>query len=196
MKYNKEQILSLYKQGYSLKQVANLVGCSSSFAGLVVKKSGVNRKSTGKDLPPLTRLQSRLLRNCETGCLEYQGYLLEGYGQIKLNGKVTTAHRLAYSLFVGEIPEGLLVCHKCDNRKCCEPTHLFLGTHQDNSIDMVSKNRQAKKDELPQSKFSIEEFQKIRALQEQGLSLTKIAKAIGVSRPTVSRWLINENQRF
>ena len=82
--------------------------------------------------------------NEETGCWEWgKGTSSYGYGCVFRNkiesGRV--AHRLSYVIFVAPIPKGLFVCHHCDNPKCINPKHLFLGTAKDNSEDMVSKGR-------------------------------------------------------
>lgn len=78
----------------------------------------------------------------ETGCWNWTaGKDRQGYGILKLNRSMKKAHRVSYEYYVGPVPEGLLVCHNCDNPTCVNPTHLFTGTHQDNNQDKVNKGR-------------------------------------------------------
>jgi len=81
----------------------------------------------------------------DNGCLEWQGArLASGYGLIgrgRRDEGMAYVHRLAWELAHGPIPDGMFVCHHCDNPPCCNVEHLFLGTHADNMADMVTKGR-------------------------------------------------------
>jgi hypothetical protein len=94
-----------------------------------------------KDLEKEKRFNESIIK-LENGCWEWNRHInMYGYGLMCFRKKRELAHRVSYSIFKGNVPKESLVCHKCDNRKCANPDHLFLGTHKDNTRDMMSKNR-------------------------------------------------------
>ena len=103
------------------------------------EKSRPSDKLTDEDYR--ARLTARL-KEGPNGCLEYQGKLYwRGYGMMSYRCKNWRVHRLAYHLFRGPIPDGMVICHTCDNPKCCNPLHLFIGTIDTNNKDMAAKGR-------------------------------------------------------
>jgi hypothetical protein len=120
------------------------------------------------------------------------------YGVIKIDGKAIPAHRYSYQRFVGEIPVGMFVCHRCDNPSCVNPYHLFLGTHQDNTDDKVRKNRQAKGSKLAEAQYenrprgekngrSKLNQDKVNQIRSLNISQKEIANIFGVSQALISK---------
>ena len=104
-------------------------------------------------------------------CWEWQASLnkpLRGYGNFNVKRKPVYAHRYSYALHNGPIPEGLDVLHRCDNPKCVRPSHLFLGTQQDNSDDAKNKKRNQHGLRHWNAKLTIEQVLEIRAEYDRG----------------------------
>lgn len=107
----------------------------------------------------------------------FGGRSRRGYGNFAFNGKQYRANRFAYERYIGPIPDGLWVLHRCDNPPCCNPDHLFLGTNLDNVRDKIQKGRQQ------QGSLDEIKVREMRKLYEAGVSTRQIAKLFGVSAP-------------
>lgn len=125
------------------------------------------------------------LKKAENGCLEFCGCRSsDGYGRLIFQGRKISAHRLAYELAVGQIPEGMAVCHKCDNPACANPDHLFLGTQLENIADRVRKGRDGDHRGTANGRSKLKECDaiRIRQLHASGeFTKAEIAKQYGVS---------------
>jgi len=114
-----------------------------------------------------------------------------GYGAFKINGKVKSAHRVSWEIYnEKKIPDGLLVCHKCNNRLCVNPEHLYVGTYVDNTRDAIRdgvrdhyKYVYGKK--VGTAKLSEDNILEVVRLYEKGLSHKEIAKKLKVDRSTI-----------
>lgn len=111
-------------------------------------------------------------------CWLWTGSMRSGYGQIEHNGKTIGAHRAAWIIYVGEIPEGLEVCHRCDNPRCVNPLHLFLGTGKDNQQDCNRKDRRMRH---RRTRLTVELLKMIRYWHGRGRNSVFIAQRFGVS---------------
>lgn len=132
------------------------------------------------------RFWDRLIRT-PSGCWEWPGkrHPIYGYGFVVVDRREVRAHRLAFELTAGAVPHGLMVCHRCDNRACCNPSHLYAGTHADNMRDMVSRNRQARGTAHGMSKLTPEAALAIRDRRDAGEPLRRLADEFGVSQQLV-----------
>jgi predicted XRE-type DNA-binding protein len=129
-------------------------------------------------------------------CWLWTGNLVHnGYGNVTIGSKHYRTHRVSWEIYFGEIPDGYFVCHHCDNRRCCNPDHLFLGTAQDNSNDMRNKGRSRIGKNRWNCKLNSEKVREIRKLYANGnISQSKLAKLFGVGQDQISR-IVNNKRR-
>jgi len=144
---------------------------------------------------PKERVQRLSVIDSITGCWNWTSSTWNGYGRLIVGSRADgtrrtiSAHRYSYESFFGPISEGLHVCHKCDNRKCVNPDHLFLGTVQDNVNDRVAKgrNNHVTGERVGTSKLTETDVLSAKRLREKGLSFSEIGRRFGVGKHAVMR---------
>lgn len=143
---------------------------------------------TGRPPVPIEQRFSTKFIIDESGCWNWQSSIDgAGYGMIATQkGVHLKAHRFSWTLSRGEIPESLFVLHRCDNRRCVNPDHLFLGTHQDNMDDMVSKGRLPPHNGEKNGASKLTE-EKVLAIRSDPRSQSKIAVDYGVTQTAISK---------
>jgi hypothetical protein len=148
---------------------------------------------------PIDRTLLKIERIPFSGCWIFMGALNSaGYGMVGLGRRkdlIDRAHRISYRAHIGNIPDGMFVCHTCDTPSCCNPYHLFLGTPKDNTQDMIKKNRHSLPPRNPHivgsahpgAKLHESQVEIIRELYRYGFTQLELSKEYGVARQTISK---------
>jgi HNH endonuclease len=137
-------------------------------------------------------IQRRLVLDPGTGCRNWSGSTFDnGYGAVSYHGRVWRVHRLIYFHYNPNADRRFKICHTCDNPPCGEISHLFQGTNQDNSDDMVSKSRQASGVRHGMATLSLEQVERLEDIHRllPNLSIRAIGRIFGISHVQVSRIL-------
>lgn len=121
--------------------------------------------------------------NSDNGCWEWSGYVnVDGYGRISISAQMHLVHRVSYLFHKGDIGN-FYVLHTCDNPKCCNPDHLFLGTHEDNMADRARKKKSKLGNKL--SKLEVKEIRNI--LLNGNTTQVRLAQQYRVSQSSISQ---------
>lgn len=130
---------------------------------------------------------------CANGCHEWRSTIKrDGYGQFWFDGKPRKAHKIAYEFFKGLVPQGKLVLHKCDNKICVNPEHLYVGTHKDNARDAVERGQY-----VSRAKLEDWEAAEIRErYKTRGITQMQLAREYGVHQGSISKVILGKTYRL
>jgi hypothetical protein len=138
------------------------------------------------------------VKKIPNGCWIWTGaHTSRGYGICTINKKLHSAHRLSYEWANNtKIPKGYVLLHSCDVRSCCRPSHLSIGTTQENAQDRVNKDRSAKGKDNGMVKLKKKDIKRIKKLHTQGWTETEIAQLYEVSRGAINHILHQRTWRW
>lgn len=162
-------------------------------------RKAINRALTASELRALPA-EARFWHLCgkQPGCWAWEGYTSAGYAALRRNGKHVKAHRLSYEITHGPIPDGLSVCHSCDNTVCTNWSHLFLGTHAINMADRDAKGRQGDHagEANGRSKITLEQVGEIRSLWAVGgQTKRELGRQYGITDTAIAQIVNNRTWR-
>jgi hypothetical protein len=156
----------------------------------------MDRKTVDAMTADEVRFWKKVDRRGSDECWEWKAGKVRSYGQFRFNRKSQYAHRVSYILAFGNIPDGMNVCHKCDNPGCVNPNHLFLGTQLDNIRDREIKGRGKTPDQSgennSQSKLRLQQVEEIREKYNHGVNKKELATMYSVSRQTINHVIIGD----
>ena len=151
----------------------------------------INLRIKLRNRPAIEKIMDRIEIVTESGCWIYTGPgVTHGDINIRGLGRPSKVHRVVWEHYIGPIPKGYLVCHKCDVGFCCNPNHLFIGTQQDNMSDKVKKNRQAKGSKIGNSLLL--EHQVVEILKSRETHAT-LADKYGVTKRAIKAIKTRQN---
>lgn len=165
--------------------------------GRMKRNGNPNEIRTNQGMPINERFDMKVEIRTGSDCWWWTGNKnLRGYGHFRVNLNTVGAHRFSYERYNGKIPDGMLVCHKCDNPSCVNPEHLFAGTYKDNMADMYSKNRNNTVfgEHVGTSKLTGNKVIEIREMLAAGQTQSSIAEAFDVSQASISH--INTEKKW
>lgn len=178
--------------------------CGSEFragGGEVAKGAGwyCSRECYLKSFGPLEqRFWGRVEKGVRGGCWVWTGGTdgQHGYGCFKVDGKTKKAHRISWELTKGPIPQGQHVLHRCDNPRCVNPAHLFLGTHRENMADKAAKQRgnSPRGERAPRSRLTPEQVRQIRRKYAPGTyGYRRLGREFGVDKDSIRAIVTGES---
>lgn len=134
------------------------------------------------------RFEAKFVKDPVTECWNWQGCRdKNGYSYIRVNHRTVRAYRVSWELYKGKIPDGMHICHHCDNPSCVNPDHLFLGNNYDNIQDCINKGRNNIGERNARAKLSRGQIAIIRFMLKAAISQSDIAKLFSISQSNVSR---------
>jgi DNA-binding CsgD family transcriptional regulator len=177
-----EEMVMIRKEGYTFQQIGDMYGITRQRAQQLLD-GRFDELTLGaiRDGRRKWRFYSRAQKDPMTGCWNWHGAWAGEYGSAKMFGQ-HLAHRISWIFEHGlnSIPEGMCVCHKCDNPRCINPEHLFLGSQKANISDCIEKGRR------PQV-LDYDKVEEIKQAYGRGKSIIELAYEYGVSYMTAYR---------